>query len=107
VQVRDSQRSGSSAQVGVPRYITTTKRRTTQLLGRGTGDFAQIPKTVTSKRQWGRSTPSDDTCTRKRKNRVEPSIYQIPQKSQASLDEGKPTLMTADRRKNREPAGAF
>jgi hypothetical protein len=59
-----------------------------------------------SKRQWRRSAPSDDTCTRKRKNHVEPSIYQLPQKSLASLDVGKPTLMTADKRKNREPTGA-
>jgi hypothetical protein len=91
---------------GTQTATTATERRTTQLLGRGTGDFAQIPKSVTSKRQWRRSAPSDDTCTRKRKNRVEPSIYQLPQKSLASFDVEKPTL-TADKRKNGEPAGAF
>jgi hypothetical protein len=66
---------------GTQTATTATERRTTQLLGRGTGNFAQIPKSVTSKRQWRRSAPSDDTCTRKRKNRVEPSIYQPPQKN--------------------------
>jgi hypothetical protein len=84
---------------GTQTATTATERRTTQLLGRDIGDFAQIPKSVMSKRQWRRSAPSYDTYTRKRKNRVEPSIYQLPQKSLASLDVGKSTLMTTDKRK--------
>jgi hypothetical protein len=65
---------------GTQTATTATERRTTQVFCRGTGDFAQIPKSLMSKRQWRRSAPSDDTCRRKRKNRVEPSIYQLPQK---------------------------
>ncbi|KAH0815905.1 hypothetical protein GEV33_006886 [Tenebrio molitor] len=89
----------STDQVATPRdpefphklgFQTQLRQRNEEPLNffcRGTEDFAQIPNSVMPKRQWRRSAPSDD---RKKKNRVEPR---------------KPTLMTADKRKNREPAG--
>jgi hypothetical protein len=85
--------------LGTQTATTATERRTTQLFVGVRETSPRSQKSVMSKRQWRRSAPSDNTFTRNRKTRVEPSIYQLPQKSLASLDVGKPTLMTANKRK--------